>query len=76
MNIIGSFVKKILPYVGSLFFAMFVYGGFLWFSAGGDSKRVDQSKKTLTSAIIGLAIIMGAYALLDVILSTLSSTGL
>ena len=72
-TIIGRIIRKILPFVGSLFFAMFVYGGFLWFTAGGDSKNVDKSKKTLRSAVIGLVIIMGAYALLDVVLSTLSS---
>ena len=70
---IGKVVKQIMPLVGSLFFVMFVYGGFLWFIAGGDTKRVDKSKKTLTYAVLGLAIIMGAYAILDIVLKTFGS---
>lgn len=48
-------------------FLMFVAGGFSFLFSGGDQKKLEQAKGTLTNAIMGLVIIVAAYLLLSTI---------
>ena len=59
----------ILGLSGSILLVMIVYGGFLWLISAGNSTRVEQGKKVLSSALIGLIIVFGAYTLIGVLLS-------
>jgi hypothetical protein len=61
--LIARIINKILPVVGALFLAMFIWGGFLWFSSAGEEKKVGKARQTLVNAVIGIAIVMGAYLL-------------
>ena len=70
-EIIGGIIKTALPLVGSLFLLMFLYGGFLYMTAGGNDKRVEEGRQTLTNAAIGMAIVIGAYALVNYVISSL-----
>lgn len=45
----------------------FTYAGVLWLIAGGDSGKVNESKKIMGSAVAGLLIALGSYLLLAVI---------
>lgn len=72
-QIIGNVIKQLMPIIGSLFFAMFMWGGFLWMTAGGESKKVDQARQTLTSAVIGMAIVVFAYIIVYNLVSLLSA---
>lgn len=42
---------------------MIVWGGFLYVTSQGDPKKLETAKKTLTWALIGSAIVIGAIAL-------------
>lgn len=44
--------------------AMITWGGFQWLSAAGESKRVEEGKKTMHNALIGLVLALGSYTLL------------
>lgn len=63
-RIIGSLIRWVLGLVGALFFAMFVYGGFMYIIAGENSKNAEIGQKTLINAVIGLSIVVGAYMIL------------
>ncbi len=41
----------------------FVFGGISWTISGDDKTKVEQAQKTMTNAIIGLAITVSAYAI-------------
>lgn len=71
-TIVGNVVKTVLPLVGSLFLIMFVYGGFLYMTASGDEKKVSSARKTLFNAVIGMAIVMGAYTIVAYVLKILT----
>ncbi len=76
--IIGNIIQAILSLVGSLALLMFVYGGVIWITSFGDSKRVEKGKTILTWTVLGLAIIAGAYVLVNAVilgLTTGSATG-
>ncbi len=63
----------ILAISGSIVLLVLVYGGFMWITAHGNSQMVDTGKKTITGAVIGLIIIFGAYALVTLLVSVLTT---
>ncbi len=58
----GTLIKGALTVVGTVFFGLMVYGGFLWMTARGEEDQITRSKETIIAAIIGLAVILAAYA--------------
>ncbi|MFA4871729.1 MAG: hypothetical protein WC610_01565 [Patescibacteria group bacterium] len=61
--IIGAIVKVFLGFMGIVMVVLIIYGGFLWMTAAGDAKKVDNAKEILKSAVIGIIIILVAYAI-------------
>ncbi len=49
---------------GVALFLMFVVGGFLFLTSGGDPKKLEQARNTITYAIIGVVVIVSAYLIL------------
>lgn len=70
---LGSFVNIILKnafaIAGVICLVLLIFGGFSFIvSAGsGDTKKMDQGKQTITSALIGLMLIIGAYWIVQII---------
>ncbi|HOX60746.1 MAG TPA: hypothetical protein PLV72_01940 [Candidatus Magasanikbacteria bacterium] len=60
---IGGYVKIALSFVGSIFFVLTLYAGFLWMTARGEDDQIKKSKDILKAAVIGLAITLGAYSI-------------
>lgn len=48
-------------------FIMLVRGGFMWLSSAGDQGRLSEAKSIITSAILGLIIILASFLILQVI---------
>ena len=59
---------KILNYAISLaglaVLIMLIVGGFKYLTAGGDPKATEEAKKTITSAVFGLVLIVAAWFIL------------
>ncbi len=53
-----------LMIVGFAAFAMIVYGGILYVFAAGDITKTSDAKDTITNAIYGLILFLGAYIIL------------
>lgn len=66
-DLIRLIIKYALGFAGIVLFILLVIGGFKFITSGGDPKAVEGAKKTLTSAIMGLVIILVAYLLLVLI---------
>jgi hypothetical protein len=62
---IGTIISAALGLVGVIFLVLMIYGGFLWMTAGGESDRVDDAKKIVRNAVIGLILIFSAYAITE-----------
>jgi len=54
---------------------MLIVGGYLYMTAGGDEGKVKTATKTLTNAIIGLAICFIAVMLVNFVLKTFLGVG-
>lgn len=59
---IASMIKVVYIVAGLAFFAFFAMGGLRYITAGGDAKATQEASKQITSAIIGLAIVVASYS--------------
>ena len=62
-EIIGKIVGAALAFIGILFFILMIYGGFLWMTARGNEENVTKAKELIIAAVIGLVIVLAAYAI-------------
>ncbi len=72
-DIIGNVIKGVLSIIGSIALLMFIYGGILWITSMGEPKKIQQGKDIITWCVLGLAIIAGAYVLVDAIINGLTT---
>lgn len=73
---ISSIINVALGLLGIVAVVIVLMGGFKWMTAGGEEGKVDEAKKLITSGIIGLAIIVTAYAIAQFVIDSLmTATG-
>lgn len=62
----GTIVRVVqwaLGFLGLLATLVMLYGGYLWMTSRGDVKQIEQAKKVLRNGLIGLLIILSAWAI-------------
>lgn len=69
-NITGRFLGAALSLVGILFFILTIYGGVLWMTSHGNSEQATKGLNTTIAAIIGLVIVLAAYAITNFVFKT------
>ncbi len=75
-DVVSRVIKVLLSFLGVLFFILLIYAGFTWMTAAGNEEKITKAKKTMAAAVIGVAIILVAYAItVFVINSLLEATG-
>lgn len=52
---------------GIWFIFQFIIGAYSFMTAGGDSQKMNQATQKITSALIGLVIIVAAYAIISLL---------
>jgi len=62
-NKTGQVIGIVLSFVGVLFFILMIYAGILWMTAQGNEQQVKKARDLLINAIIGLIIVLAAYAI-------------
>lgn len=72
LDLIFAVIGYLLLLAGVIAVGMLVIGGFFWMTAAGNEEQAEKGKKTLTNAIIGLVVVIMAYAIVKVITSTLT----
>jgi hypothetical protein len=74
--IIATIINSLLGLVGVIFLVLIIYSGYTWMTAGGDEGKVEKAKETIGRAVIGLVIVLLAYAIANFIIPTvLCATG-
>lgn len=71
---VGFIIEYVLSFLGVIFLCLLIYGGFIWMQARGDSEMVTKAKETIINAAIGLAIVLGAYAITAWVVGNLTSS--
>lgn len=61
--VVGQIIRALTGVIGVIFGILVVYAGFLWLTDRGKEEQVKKAKGILETAIIGLLITVGAYAI-------------
>lgn len=63
LEIIGTGISVGLGLLGVIFIILILLAGYNWMTAAGDEEKITKAGKTIRSAIIGLLIIVAAFAI-------------
>lgn len=66
-QVISNIVGILTVIAGIWFIFQFIIGGFGWLTAGGDKAKTEAARAKITSGIIGLAIVIAAIFIIDLI---------
>lgn len=68
---IETFIKSVIMILvkiaGLVSAGFFVWGGFGYITSSGNPEMLDRSKKTILYSAIGLAIVLGAFVLTNIV---------
>jgi hypothetical protein len=73
LQVVINSSKLIIAFAGSAALLMFIYGGTLWIIAAGSPEKIEKGKTVMASAVIGIAIVLGAWLIVN--FSILAITG-
>jgi hypothetical protein len=59
----ASLWRTVVTVGGLLFLLYLVWGGIEWMTAAGDKAKVENAQHKITNSVIGLAVLVGSYAL-------------
>ncbi len=59
----GKAFSAALPIVGMLFVGLLIYGGIQYIVSAGNSQKIKAAEGIMTSAVIGLVIVLAAFAI-------------
>ena len=62
-SLVSGAIALILIASALVFFFMLIVGGIKWMMAGGDKEKAGEARGQLTAALIGLMIILAAWAI-------------
>lgn len=65
-----TIVRWFMTFLGIVATVVILLGGFKWMTAGGNEDKVGEAKKLLAAGIIGLIIVLAAFAIVTWVVST------
>jgi len=66
-DVVGCLYTDVVELSGISALLMIVIGGFEWLISAGDVGKISSAKEKISSAIIGLLIVLASYLILTVI---------
>ena len=70
-NIAAQVINIALGFLGIIAVGLILYGGFKWMTAAGNEDSVADAKKIIIAGVIGLIIILSAFAIANFVLTQL-----
>lgn len=69
---VGSLINVGLSLLGVVAVVIILMGGFKWMTAGGNDEKVAEAKRLIIAGVIGIAIIMSAWAIAKFVISSVA----
>ena len=74
---IAQLIRVALAFLGIIAVVIIIYGGFKWMISGGADEKITKARQFIVMGIVGLAIVLSAYAIAQFVISSLATaTGL
>ncbi|MBU0597162.1 pilin [Patescibacteria group bacterium] len=70
---VGRIISVAFGLLGIIAVVIILIGGFKWMTAGGAEEKTTDARNYIVSGVIGLAIILSAYAITSFVLGSLST---
>jgi len=72
-GIIGVINTVVVPFIGTLAFAAFVWGvvQYFFFNNNGDVTKLKEGRDFILWGVIGMAVLFSVWGFVDILLSTL-----
>ncbi len=70
---IGTLINVFLGLLGIIFLVLIIYAGFLWMTAAGDDGKVKTARGIMTTSVVGLVILLSAYAISSFVIEQLTT---
>lgn len=67
--VFANIVSVVVTLAGIALFVMLVIGAIRYLTSGGEPKATEAAQKTMTSAVLGIALIIGSYLILRLLSS-------
>lgn len=64
---IGKVLNISTTFLGVIFLLLMIYAGYLWMMARGNEQEVEKAKNIIIYAVIGLVVVLAAYAATNLI---------
>ncbi|MBI5022709.1 MAG: hypothetical protein HZC05_00890 [Candidatus Magasanikbacteria bacterium] len=71
-NTVASIINVALGLLGIVAVVIILIGGFEWMTAGGNEEKTGEARNRIFAGIIGLAIILSAYAIATFVINSLT----
>ncbi|MFH1193692.1 MAG: hypothetical protein V1661_01715 [bacterium] len=68
---IASIINVAMGLLGMVVVVLILAGGFMWMTAAGSEEKITKAKGLIFGGVIGLAIILSAYAVAQFVVSSL-----
>lgn len=68
-DMIELVIRWVLGFLGAVAVGVVLYAGFVWMTAAGNADKVTRAKKILINGLIGLVLILTAYAIVSIVFS-------
>ncbi len=62
-DVVANVITVVLGFLGTIAVVLIIVAGFQWMTAAGSEDKIAKAKKIMTAAVIGLVIVLMAYAL-------------
>ncbi len=68
-KLIKNVVNIIFIVAAAIVFAYLIWGAISWITSGGDKSKVEVARNRITSAVIGLLILVAVWALFNLVIT-------
>lgn len=75
-TLIGNLISVLLGAVGIIFVILIIISGIQYMTSAGEEGKVKEAKKRIISAVIGMIILVGAYAISSFVITAITNAAL
>jgi Zn-dependent protease with chaperone function len=68
-----NIITFVLGFLGLAAVVIILIGGFMWMTAGGNDDRIKKGRQFIINGVIGLVIILAAYAIAQWVINTIQN---
>jgi len=70
---IAAIIRVALGFLGVVAVVIILFGGFKWMTSGGNETKVKDAQKLIIAGVIGLVIILSAYAIAQFVIGSITA---